>query len=127
MDGLELALEVSGQKLEWLPSDDGKRQSLLWTHQNFRTPNIECAAVVDIAPDGSRKFNDQHQLTSLKPLTIMPSLLCPTCGEHGFVKADLWQPSHTAPGPIRPMLFRIDRIVATATRGVWKVVLGGNR
>jgi hypothetical protein len=31
-----------------------------------------------------------HAVVATSPLTIVPSILCPDCGTHGFVKGDVW-------------------------------------
>lgn len=35
---------------------------------------------------------DGHQITSVDPLTVEPSILCPDCGTHGYVTAGVWVP-----------------------------------
>ncbi len=35
----------------------------------------------------------RHDLVSFDPLTIAPSLLCPTCGSHGFIRDGSWVPA----------------------------------
>ncbi len=41
-----------------------------------------------IDPDGAR-----WTLVSLDPLTVTPSLLCLTCGDHGFITQNRWVPA----------------------------------
>lgn len=74
-------------------------------------PNVEKAGAIvyHSKPDGSpcwghiyfdqpelrrfpESFSDAHmwQVQSWDPLTISPSLLCHTCGDHGFVRNGKW-------------------------------------
>jgi hypothetical protein len=34
-----------------------------------------------------------HVITSTEPLTVEGSLLCPDCGDHGFIRAGQWVPA----------------------------------
>lgn len=36
---------------------------------------------------------DHHTLVSRTPLTIQPSVACPSCGLHGFITAGRWVPA----------------------------------
>jgi hypothetical protein len=36
---------------------------------------------------------DGHRITNDDPLTIMPSVLCPDCGLHGFITNGRWEDS----------------------------------
>ena len=33
-----------------------------------------------------------HVIESLDPLTVSPSILCPDCGLHGFIRSGVWVP-----------------------------------
>lgn len=35
----------------------------------------------------------KHQLESIEPLTVSPSLLCRRCGNHGFIRESRWVPA----------------------------------
>lgn len=37
------------------------------------------------------RLNDGHQIVQADPLTIEPSILCPDCGTHGFVRNGWWK------------------------------------
>jgi hypothetical protein len=39
------------------------------------------------------RIGDGHTVVSRYPLTIIPSLLCPDCGTHGFVTDGNWRPA----------------------------------
>jgi len=43
--------------------------------------------------DGARGPDHTWTLVSLDPLHIEPSLLCHTCGGHGFVRNGRWEPA----------------------------------
>ena len=35
-------------------------------------------------------LSDRHTVTSETPLTVVPSILCPDCGLHGFITDGRW-------------------------------------
>lgn len=35
-------------------------------------------------------LGDQHTIVQRDPLTISPSILCPDCGTHGFIRNGRW-------------------------------------
>ncbi len=36
---------------------------------------------------------DDHTVESVDPLTVSPSVLCPDCSLHGFIRDGRWQPA----------------------------------
>lgn len=47
-------------------------------------------------PEVRAIFGDQRpywQVVSMQPLHIEPSLLCGTCGDHGWIRGDAWVPA----------------------------------
>jgi hypothetical protein len=48
---------------------------------------------LDTAPAEFRQGNDVWSQPSVDPLTLEPSVLCHTCGDHGFVRAGKWEPA----------------------------------
>ena len=46
---------------------------------------ITCAPAIQVGPHGNG-----HTIVSLQPLTISPSILCPDCNTHGFVRDGVW-------------------------------------
>lgn len=36
------------------------------------------------------RLGEGHQVVSMDPLTIEPSILCPDCGTHGFIRHGEW-------------------------------------
>lgn len=45
---------------------------------------VVCAPALRLSePDG-------HRITQTAPLTIEPSILCPDCGTHGFIREGRW-------------------------------------
>lgn len=68
---------------------------LVERHPHARTGQ-ECGGGVLFDLDGVREaFADRAVWTieSLDPLTIMPSLLCRSCGHHGWITAGRWVPA----------------------------------
>lgn len=51
----------------------------------FRTPTFEA-----LVARGFGKAEACWRVESWDPLTISPSLLCLTCGDHGFIRAGRW-------------------------------------
>lgn len=47
--------------------------------------------------DGAISWNEDDRvhwtLHSLYPLTVSPSILCPTCKDHGFIRNGKWDPA----------------------------------
>ncbi|HMG43949.1 MAG TPA: hypothetical protein VK611_21630 [Acidimicrobiales bacterium] len=39
------------------------------------------------------RLGDGHSVVSSDPLTVVPSILCPDCGLHGFITAGAWSPA----------------------------------
>lgn len=37
-----------------------------------------------------KRGGECHKLESLNPLTVSPSLLCPECGLHGYIRNGAW-------------------------------------
>lgn len=37
--------------------------------------------------------SEQHELVSMDPLTVAPSLDCPECGLHGYIRDGKWVPA----------------------------------
>jgi hypothetical protein len=48
---------------------------------------------LDTAPAEFRTDNDVWSRPSVAPLTLEPSVLCHTCGDHGFVRGGKWVPA----------------------------------
>ena len=44
--------------------------------------------VVICAP--ALRLGDGHTVVEMDPLTVTPSILCPDCGTHGFIRAGAW-------------------------------------
>jgi hypothetical protein len=43
--------------------------------------------------EGFIMFNNMANLVSQDPITISPSLLCLSCGDHGFIRDGKWVPA----------------------------------
>jgi hypothetical protein len=48
---------------------------------------------VPTLPPDIRQKRPVHRVISWVPLTLEPSLLCRTCGSHGFVRNSRWEPA----------------------------------
>lgn len=46
---------------------------------------IVCAPALRVGPHGPG-----HEVVVEDPLTVSPSVLCPDCGDHGFVRCGSW-------------------------------------
>jgi hypothetical protein len=83
----------------WVVDKQGNRIGLLESHPKpdgtgrcfgsvyFRTPEAQVAA-----PDHYARMA-LWDLHSLEPLDISPSVLCRTCGHHGFIRNGEWVPA----------------------------------
>jgi hypothetical protein len=65
-------------------------------HPNLKQPGTECASGINFdIPEMQGIFEGRTmwQVQSWDPLTINPSLLCLTCGDHGFIREGKWVPA----------------------------------
>lgn len=46
--------------------------------------SVVCAPVLQLSTPGG------HRITQTAPLTVEPSILCPDCGTHGFIREGRW-------------------------------------
>lgn len=88
--------------------EQGWSHELILENEDATDPAIRCILTY---PDGTMRFahvcdrkergmincapalqlEAGHRIVQLDPLTIEPSILCPDCGTHGFVRAGRWQ------------------------------------
>lgn len=59
-------------------------------HSSCADPRIPCIVYFDVP--GNEDDTKGHKLEQLCPLTIGGSLKCRICGNHGFIRAGLWEP-----------------------------------
>jgi hypothetical protein len=108
----DVLFRSESQTLEAVEGADGKIGGFLWEHL---TPDADkCMAYVEIVDKYARVGVVGHELTSLKPLSLTPSLDCPNCPAHGFVTMGKWEGS----GVFRPPVFQLEAI----RDGVFRVV-----
>lgn len=62
---------------EWHKTSDGK-----W-----------CVGWIPFTGTAWQAGGDTWEVQSLDPLTISPSLLCRSCGSHGFIRQGVWVPA----------------------------------
>jgi len=64
-------------------------------HPDKRDPSRECQGFVffDVQTEARCKDTPIWQVLSMEPLTLSPSLLCRTCGNHGFIREGKWVPA----------------------------------
>jgi len=77
-----VASNLAGDDYRILTYADGTRR---FEHRCDRGPR----GVIICAP----KLDERHQVVRLQPLTVVPSILCPDCGTHGFVRDGRWVPA----------------------------------
>lgn len=76
---------------------------LLYSHPmpNPPVPGRRCMGSILFDTPAAREAIPEHfakghaawQLNSLEPLDVSPSLLCVTCGHHGFIRNGAWVPA----------------------------------
>ncbi len=68
---------------------DGEIYAIEYTHPG------ECArrSEGDFVPVAREQNAQDWKLESENPLTLSPSLLCRTCGHHGFIREGKWVPA----------------------------------
>lgn len=87
----------------WVVSKDGTKIGLLESHPmpNPPVPGRRCMGSIYFdtpeaaaaAPEHFARGWARWQLHSLDPLDVSPSLLCRTCGHHGFIRQGRWIPA----------------------------------
>lgn len=86
-----------GVRGRWLVNADGVKIGLLESHPmpNPPRPGRRCFGSIyfDVPqlPAEMRRAAT-WTLNSLDPLDVSPSLLCVTCGHHGFIRQGRWEP-----------------------------------
>lgn len=88
---------------QWIVSKEGIKVGLLESHPmpNPPVPGRRCMGSVYFDTPEAREAAPNHfehgyatwQVQSLEPLTISPSVLCRTCGHHGFLRDGRWVPA----------------------------------
>lgn len=72
---------------------DGVLAGVAYSH--VRPDGTECPAGreswIPVGPEGSDKY--AWTLESESPLTLSPSILCPVCHHHGFIRGGAWIPA----------------------------------
>lgn len=72
----------NNHRWSWLMEVSGGEKNILWVHNCLE--GKPALMWIDITTGGF------HRLVSANPLTIEPSILCPVCQDHGFIKEDKW-------------------------------------
>lgn len=82
----------------WVTDKDGNKIGINYSHPmpNPPVPGRRCFGGIYFDIPEAREA--QHsggvwQLHSLEPLEVSPSLLCGTCGHHGFIRGGSWVPA----------------------------------
>ena len=79
-----------GHLFEAVLGSDDRLVGWLHTHPDARTPSgVLCQSFCAVRPLNGTPV---HQIVSVDPLTLQPSLLCRTCGAHGHVTNGAWEP-----------------------------------
>lgn len=92
-----------GSSFVWMSNRDGDTIGLIEHHpataKNAARGHKYCGGYIAWAPDpGHPHTAVRHQLVSGGPgdeehLTVTPSLLCQSCGHHGFITNGRWVPA----------------------------------
>lgn len=63
-------------------------------HPRADDPGLECQSAIFFDIPGVERFTDTvWQVEQQEPLTVSPSLLCVSCGDHGFIREGRWVPA----------------------------------
>lgn len=74
----------------------GKQDELIGymdEHPHATEPGRECWGSVALEGTEWGREHPRWRVVQAQPLTLAPSLLCPTCGNHGFVRDGRWVPA----------------------------------
>ena len=83
-----------GHTLTRLADADGSLYGFVDEHTSLKTGEPCSGSVcVNPGPDDVKYNRDVWTMESEEPLSLTPSLLCTTCGEHGFVRDGKWVPA----------------------------------
>jgi hypothetical protein len=94
MDGWSRDIELGGgHYLSRTVDRDGELAGFIDVHPDARDPRQECCGAVPLEGTAGATAGHAWKLVSADPVTLAPSLLCPTCGNHGFVRDGQWVPA----------------------------------
>lgn len=74
----------------------GVEKAGVMVHHPSKRDGSLCGSAIYFDLPETREYNDKRavwQVQSWEPLTVKPSLLCLTCGNHGFVTNGRWVPA----------------------------------
>lgn len=83
----------SGHVLHRVTGPNGSVAGFTDVHPYKPDPAKECMGYVQIEGGDYSTNADAWKVESWDPLTLSPSLLCLTCGEHGFIREGTWVPA----------------------------------
>jgi hypothetical protein len=75
--------------------DDPEPYRAVWWHRSAKSETGWCAGGLAWRNPAPERLGETALWTlhSREPLTLSPSLLCLTCGAHGFIRDGKWQPA----------------------------------
>jgi hypothetical protein len=84
-----------GVTIQFTQDKDGERVGLIEEHPADSTETGRCVGSITFDTEAGRKYGHRSYWTveSMDPLTLSPSLLCITCGHHGFIRGGKWVPA----------------------------------
>ena len=79
--------------LAHLVRTEGEKIGAIISHKNQQGEVCEGVIVfdLDLTRYGPFKEDPKWVVESWKPLTLSPSLHCPKCGDHGYIKKGKWE------------------------------------
>lgn len=85
-----------GRGLWFVRYGDVERWGAQHSHPDVRDPARECGGYVTFDGPEQRAADNMANrprwvVESWEPLTLSPSLLCRTCGDHGFIRGGRWE------------------------------------
>lgn len=89
-------IDLGSGRLMRLAGDSRSALRFLIFEHPGRDDGGSCIASGRLLARGQPRPDDGHAywvLESEHPLTLSPSLVCPECGEHGFVRDGRWVPA----------------------------------
>lgn len=87
MNGIDIGHGVS---ITWTEDQSGVRVGLIEEHDS---PSGRCAGNVFYRGRVPAGGHPTWVVESEDPLTLSPSILCRTCGHHGFIRGGRWVPA----------------------------------
>jgi len=84
---------IEGNRIRYEGVPDIEKVGMSFNHPRVDDPNQQCGGFVTFDSPSARQVFPGYafwNVESWEPMTLSPSLLCRTCGRHGFIRQGKW-------------------------------------